>query len=152
MGHIHEKIDFCVNAMIVHNHKVLLVDHKKLKTWLPVGGHIELDEDPDQALIREVMEECGLEIEVVADKPQIPDSDVKFLFRPQFVDIHEISETHRHVGFVYFCKSTSAEVRLAESEHNAIRWFTRDELEDKHFAILPSIRYYALEALKHVSE
>ncbi|MFZ2682086.1 MAG: NUDIX domain-containing protein [Patescibacteria group bacterium] len=147
MPHIHDLIDFCVNAVIVCDDKVLLVDHKKLHTWMPVGGHIELDEDPDQALLREVREECGLEIEVVADKAQVEGSDVKFLYRPQFVDIHQVNEAHRHVGFVYFCKSKTQAVTLAADEHNAIRWFTLAELADPQFAILPSIRHYAEQAL-----
>lgn len=118
---------------------------------MPVGGHIELNEDPDQALIREVKEECGLDIEVIADKPVVPDSDVKFLYRPQFVDIHEVSSTHRHVGLVYFCRSAATDVSLAVAEHNAIRWFTLEELADPQYAILPSIKYYAEQALKELN-
>jgi 8-oxo-dGTP pyrophosphatase MutT (NUDIX family) len=59
--------DWVNAAFIVHPDKarVLLVKHKKLGMWLPVGGHIELDEadkSPDDALIREVREETGLSI------------------------------------------------------------------------------------------
>ena len=57
MAHIHEKIDFVSTAIIVHRDKVLLVHHRGLKLWLPVGGHIELDEDPEEALFREIKEE-----------------------------------------------------------------------------------------------
>jgi len=60
MAHINEKIDFTVEAFVVHNQRVLLIFHKKLQRWLPLGGHIELDEDPEQALFREVKEESGL--------------------------------------------------------------------------------------------
>ena len=54
MPHIHEKIDFAVEVFVVHKNKVLLRKHDKYKTWLGVGGHIELDEDPNQVAIREV--------------------------------------------------------------------------------------------------
>ena len=57
MPHIHDLIDFIVDAYIVHNNSVLLILHKKLKIWLPIGGHIELNEDPDEALMREIKEE-----------------------------------------------------------------------------------------------
>ena len=67
MPHIHELIDFVVDIYIVYKDKVLLIHHKELKKWLPIGGHIELDEDPEEALFREVKEECGLEIEVLGD-------------------------------------------------------------------------------------
>ena len=54
MPHIHEKIDFTVEVFVVHNGRVLLRKHDKLKFWLSVCGHIELDEDPNQAAVREV--------------------------------------------------------------------------------------------------
>ena len=47
MPHIHEKIDFTVSLFIVQDGKVLVIHHKKLGQWLPIGGHIELDEDPE---------------------------------------------------------------------------------------------------------
>jgi len=54
MPHIHDKIDFTVEVFVVHQKAVLLRRHDKYKIWLSVGGHIELDEDPNQAAIREV--------------------------------------------------------------------------------------------------
>lgn len=70
MAHIHEKIDFTVSAYIVHPNldKILLVHHKKFNGWLQIGGHIELDEDSDMALMREIEEECGLKVELLAKK------------------------------------------------------------------------------------
>ncbi len=59
---------FCSTAFIVNNDKILLVNHKKLKMWLPVGGHMENNETPDQAVKREVKEETGLDIEIISDK------------------------------------------------------------------------------------
>jgi hypothetical protein len=43
MAHIHEKIDFTVSIFVVHEGRILLVHHRKLNQWLPLGGHIELD-------------------------------------------------------------------------------------------------------------
>jgi hypothetical protein len=54
MAHIHEKIDFTVALFVVRGTEVLLVHHRKLNRWLPLGGHIELDEDPETAALREV--------------------------------------------------------------------------------------------------
>lgn len=39
---------------------VLLVEHKRLQKWLPVGGEVELGETPLQAAQRELFEETGL--------------------------------------------------------------------------------------------
>ena len=41
--------------------KVLLIRHKRLGTWLPVGGEIDPGEDPLSAARRELREETGLE-------------------------------------------------------------------------------------------
>lgn len=46
---------FCENAGCV-----LLIWHKKLEFWLPVGGKLRDDETPLQAAMRESVEETGL--------------------------------------------------------------------------------------------
>ena len=69
MPHIHEKIDFTVAIFVVHDGKVLLIHHRKLDKWLPLGGHIELDEDPEQAALREAKEESGLDVELLGERP-----------------------------------------------------------------------------------
>jgi 8-oxo-dGTP pyrophosphatase MutT (NUDIX family) len=47
---------FCRNAG-----EVLLVRHRRLGTWLPVGGELEPGETPLEAARRELREETGLE-------------------------------------------------------------------------------------------
>ena len=69
MAHIHEKIDFTVAIFVVHDGKVLLIHHRRLDKWLPLGGHIELDEDPEIAALREAKEESGLEVELIGERP-----------------------------------------------------------------------------------
>ena len=58
------RLDFVVAGYIFHKKKVLLIHHRKLDLWLPVGGHIEKDETPDDALRREIKEETNLDIEI----------------------------------------------------------------------------------------
>ena len=48
MAHIHEKIDFTVSIFVVQDGKILLIHHRNLNKWLPLGGHVELDEDPEK--------------------------------------------------------------------------------------------------------
>ncbi len=49
--------------------KVLLVDHKKAQLWLPSGGHVELNEDPKEAVIRECLEEFFVEADFLYETP-----------------------------------------------------------------------------------
>lgn len=150
MAHIHEKIDFTASAYIVYEDTVLLHMHKKLGTWLQVGGHIELDEDPNEAVLREAREEAGLDIEIVGEKLEAMDTayGTRELIRPRFLNRHyfDASRTHEHIDFVYFARTKSSDARPEEGG-GEIRWFTREELQDPSLDLLPDVRRYALVAL-----
>lgn len=149
MSHIHELIDFVVNIFIIHENRVLLIYHKELRKWLPVGGHIELDEGPEEAIFREAEEETGLKnIKILSQKPELKFEGTKFLYPPTFLDIHNISENHKHIALNYFAKTKSNKVRLAKKEHQEIRWFTKKEIDSPKFNIQSSIKFYAKQAFK----
>lgn len=156
MAHIHEKIDFVVSAYITFGEKILLAHHRELKMWLPIGGHIELHEDPEQALFREIEEECGLarnHVELIGSgRAGFSQSDRRRpLAAPLHLDIHRISPTHEHVAFNYFLRSRTDAVRLLPEEHHGIRWFSEDELEQKEYMIPPDVQWYGREAIKKSS-
>src|SRR5688500_10821251 len=44
---------------------VLLHWHRRLGLWLPPGGHIDPGELPDEAAVRETLEETGLAVELL---------------------------------------------------------------------------------------
>ncbi|CAN5185153.1 hypothetical protein BH09PAT2_BH09PAT2_05430 [soil metagenome] len=153
MPHIHEAIDLTIEAFVIHKKKVLLVHHKKLLKWLPPGGHVELDQDPEEALYAELQEETGLtrdQLTIYGNKPTITAPGTKFLYAPTFLDIHDISSTHKHIGMVYFAEAKTDRIVLAEKEHNEIRWFSAEELADPQYEIIPSVQFYAAEAFKIV--
>jgi 8-oxo-dGTP diphosphatase len=52
---------FSVAVFCRHGREILLVRHKRLELWLPVGGEIEPGETPLEAARRELREETGLE-------------------------------------------------------------------------------------------
>ncbi len=149
MGHIHEKIDFTAEVFIVYKNKVLLRVHDKHHIWLSVGGHIELDEDPNQAAIREVKEEVGLDVTLwngnqkyFEDRP-----GVKELIPPMFLSRHDESGTHEHITFVYFAQSDTDRLSLSADEvSEECRWFTKEELGT--IELKQNIRAYALKALE----
>ena len=81
MENEHSGRHFTVAVFVVWEGKVLLHLHRKLGMWLPPGGHIERDELPDDAAVREVFEETGLRIELVREKREDV-SDPAQLYRP----------------------------------------------------------------------
>jgi len=147
VAHIHYAVDFTVACYIVKQDHVLMVQHLALDKWLPIGGHIDPGEDPDQALAREIREESGLEVEIVAERAAIEDPTVRALYTPAHVNIHRITDTHSHVVNIYYARWKAGEPALAAAEHREIRWFTRDELRNPRNGIKPDVRWYAEEAL-----
>lgn len=148
MAHIHEKIDFTADVFVVFGNKVLLRMHEKYHVWLTPGGHVELDEDPVQAALREVKEETGLDVVLWEGNksPVKDDARVKILVPPVCMNRHRISDTHEHVSMVYFATSTTDEVHPQEGEkQDACRWFTKAELDTVD--IPQNIREYARFAL-----
>ena len=129
MAHIHEKIDFTVAIFIVHGGRILVIHHRKLDKWLPLGGHIELDEDPEQAALREAREESGLEVELIGERPPTTSPGTRALIAPRFLDIHRINDTHEHIGLIYWARPKNGKLTLASEEHYDIRWCAPADLE-----------------------
>jgi 8-oxo-dGTP pyrophosphatase MutT (NUDIX family) len=149
MPHLNYYLDFTVAVFIVENDRVLLVHHRGLNRWLPVGGHIDPGEDPITAVHREALEESGLRIELLLDHelPLLP--DVQVLPPPVYMDIHPIQGQHQHLGMVYFARPIEGELTLASAEHHAIRWFRDAEIKAASTDEVPlNVRFYAQEALR----
>lgn len=147
MAHIHEKIDFTVAIFVVHQNRILLILHKRLGKWLPLGGHIELDEDPEQAAHREAKEESGLDVELIGERPPTTGPGTRALIAPRFLDIHRISETHEHIGLIYWARPRSGTVQLAAEEHDDIRWCSREDLPRLNPPMSEAVTWYCLKAL-----
>jgi 8-oxo-dGTP pyrophosphatase MutT (NUDIX family) len=151
MAHIHDKIDFTVAIFIVHQGKVLVIHHRKLNKWLPVGGHIELDEDPEQAALREAREESGLEVELIGERPPTTSPGTRALIGPRFLDIHRISDSHEHIGMIYWAKPKGGKLALAGEEHHDIRWCSGEDLEGLLPPMSQAVKWYCRKAIEEIS-
>ncbi|MGL5379067.1 NUDIX domain-containing protein, partial [Clostridium sp.] len=94
---------FTVSVYVVNNNRVLLHKHKKAQILLPVGGHIELNELPEEAAKRETLEEAGLVIELYESdslKDKNVDTEIeKVLINPIHTIWGEIKKDHEHIDF-----------------------------------------------------
>ena len=151
MAHIHEKIDFTVAIFVVQDAKVLVIHHRKLGKWLPLGGHIELDEDPEMAALREAREESGLEVELIGERPPTTEPGTRALIAPRFLDIHRINETHEHIGMIYWARPKGGKLALAPEEHHAIRWCSLSELETLEPPMSGAVMWYCRQAIAEIS-
>ncbi len=120
---------FTATGFLVRDGKVLLVNHRKLKMWLPIGGHVEPGEDPAQTLHREAREEAGLDVEIVAEALQFDTDVAKGLPRPETILLETIAPGHFHIDLIYFARAIGGEPRLAVAEHSELRWFSAHDLE-----------------------
>ena len=125
---------FTVAVFVVHEGRVLLHYHRKLGKWLPPGGHVEDNELPDDAAVREVLEETGIRARLVGGRG-LPIDDPRQLVVPAGIQVEHIYAGHEHVDLVYFAEPwpddvSAAEVdpRLAESDR--VGWYTAGELAE----------------------
>ena len=151
MAHIHEKIDFTVAIFVVHESRILLIHHRKLNKWLPLGGHIELDEDPEIAALREAKEESGLDVELIGERPPTTEPGTRALIAPRFLDIHRITDTHEHIGMIYWARPKGGKVVLATEEHHDIRWCTGAELESLVPQMSNAVKWYCIKAIEEIA-
>ncbi len=76
--------------------------------WLPPGGHIEDNEDPVQAVLREIKEEAGVQAEVVATAPTIGLDYPTQVLPPFTIMVEDIQDPvagfHQHIDMIYMCR------------------------------------------------
>lgn len=122
--------DFTVAVFVVHNDHVLLHPHRKLGLWLPPGGHIEPNELPDEAALREVEEEAGIVVELVGGygveihDPAAP----RQLIRPQGIQLEDIAPGHQHIDLVYYARPAATPADGLPEVVDDMRWLREDDL------------------------
>jgi len=141
---------FTATVLIVYGDRVLLHRHKKRGILLPVGGHLERDELPQEAAIREAREEAGLEIALVdtdaGTAGAAPEyADARRLIRPAQLLLIDMNPYHQHIDCIYYARAASDRVQPAPGESAEWHWYSR---EDVVAAAMPdNVRALALDAL-----
>jgi len=116
------------------NGEVLMIKHKKLGVWLPPGGHIDENELPCQAALREIYEETGVKAQVLSAScgvGLVSDAHCKELPLPFVVLLEDIENTwlHNHIDLVYLCRAESNDFVKNEAETDGIGWFLPEAIQ-----------------------
>jgi ADP-ribose pyrophosphatase YjhB (NUDIX family) len=116
---------FTVAVFVVHAGRVLLHFHRKLGRWLPPGGHIEANELPDDAALREVLEETGVRARLLGGRG-LPIDDPRQLVLPAGIQVERIETGHEHIDLVYFaCPADPDDVEIDAllAERDRVGWY-----------------------------
>ena len=150
---------FTAAGYVVCEGRVLLVSHKKLKKWLPPGGHIMKDkagrfvESPEEAAVREVREETGFDVEICGKSYGDYGAAHEMRVIPESMHIHPIDEDHDHFGFDYFCRIKGRRSEIKGQEK--CKWFSEKELENYPHDATPElhshVRAMAVKAIKELA-
>lgn len=143
---------FTATAYIVakfgNNYKLLLHKHKKHKLWIGIGGHIEVNENPVEALIREVKEETNLDVDLLKNSRLFKTDDIEELAIPDAIlqeklPAYRNESAHFHIDLIYFtfCKNPKR-IKMKEE----FNWFSKKDLKGKNLG--KEVKYLANKVFK----
>src|SRR5699024_4523117 len=98
-------------AVIREDGRMLVIKRRDNGNWEPPGGVLELDETPEEGVVREVLEETGIHVEV-----------------DQLTGVYK-NMTRGIVALVFRCKLSSG-VELTTSESMAVEWRSEEHTSE----------------------
>jgi len=126
------KRHFCASAFVIdpYTKRILLIKHKKNRKWTQPGGHIEDNETPEEAALREVYEETGLRVRLLGERFPREEDFIRPLGIQKNRRTMSDGEMHMHVDIIYAAvPNDDNKEQLNPEESYAINWFSREDLE-----------------------
>jgi 8-oxo-dGTP pyrophosphatase MutT (NUDIX family) len=99
------------SAFVISSRGVLLHRHRLLKIWIQLGGHVDSGESPEDAALRETLEETGLVAHHLAPTT---------LFH---VDVHPGARGHTHYDLRYVLLAPPLDPTPPADESPDVFWF-----------------------------
>lgn len=125
MNKLNENIEVVTGAIIENDKGQLLLcrSPKWHNKWTMPGGHLDVGETIQQAVLREAKEETNLDLEYVGIV--------------HFGELINSVDFHRPAHFIYFdayCKVVAGNIRLQEDELTEYKWVLPQEAFDLDLA------------------
>lgn len=119
--------------------KFLLIKHKKIGKWLAPGGHIDANETPDCAALRETKEETGLTVNLIGERlPKETD-----MVRPFGIQLNVIKDgEYEHMDLIYLAHPDIGQIIMNEEETDGIEWFSLEQIKDPSFNTFDDTRQW----------
>jgi len=139
---------------IVESGAVALHHHGRLGIRIPPGGHVDRDELPHEAGLREVREETGLDATLLDDTDSVGAPAGRTLPQPRHqmlydINVHDDGEVgHQHIDHTYYATVDDRQITPAgddEADPAAWAWYDRSDLRDA--GLDPDTVQFALEAI-----
>jgi 8-oxo-dGTP pyrophosphatase MutT (NUDIX family) len=104
------------SGIVVGRRGTVLHRHKRLGIWMQPGGHIDAGERPEDAALREAIEELGLPVEHPVTGPLL-----------LHIDVHEAAHGHTHLDLRYLLLGAETDPMPPPDESPDARWCSWDE-------------------------
>jgi len=88
------RFNFRVGAIIIHENQILMVKNHRDPYYYSVGGRVHLHETLEEAILREVMEETGIPLEI---------EKLGFIHE-NFFTLEHSGEVFHEISFFYYMK------------------------------------------------
>jgi 8-oxo-dGTP pyrophosphatase MutT (NUDIX family) len=135
---------FSVAVYARRGDRVLVIEHRRLETWLPIGGELEAGETPLEAAARELREETGLAgvfrtLRGALDG--VPSGLIGY-------EEHQAGSKGLHMNFVFVAEVPADAEVVPNDEFGAFRWVDRAELDGLASPLnVRQFGYVALDAI-----